>query len=197
MYCIKCGFENKDEAIFCLKCGAKFEETLEDETVVAKRSAVEKEDEEREIFSIRPTLKFVWLGYFSAIVGAFFLVALFSFLGQLTGFYVPAWASVLAGLSLLLIPAYFHLRKKMVLYTLTDSKVAIDEGLVSRTTRNVPLRIIQDVTVSANVFQRLLGFGNLEIENANEGDPTIILRNIDSPKEAAEELLDQMRRLSK
>ena len=73
----------------------------------------------------------------------------------------------------------------MILYTLTDSKVEIDKGLISKTTRNVPLSIIQDVTVSASFIQRILGIGNLEIENANENDKRIVLRNINFPKEAA------------
>jgi uncharacterized membrane protein YdbT with pleckstrin-like domain len=80
---------------------------------------------------------------------------------------------------------------------LTDSKVEIDEGLMSKTTRNIPLRIIQDVTVSANFMQRMLGFGNIIIENANENDTKIVLKNINSPKEYASALLKQMRRLNK
>ena len=197
MFCIKCGSENSDEAIYCLKCGNKFEEAGEEETVVATRSPQNGEDVEEEIFAIRPTLFFVKVGYGVAVLCAFLLVVLISFLSQAINVSIPAWISVLAGLSLLLIPAYFHLRQKMVLYTLTDSKVAIDKGLVSKTTRNVPLRIIQDVTVSASFVQRLLGLGSVEIENANENDGRIFLKNINYPKEAADQLLKQMRRISK
>ncbi len=85
----------------------------------------------------------------------------------------------------------------MILYTLTDSKVEIDMGLLSKTTRNVPLRIIQDVTVTANFAQRVLGFGNIEIENANENDSRIVLKNINSPKRVAASMLEQMHKLNK
>ena len=85
----------------------------------------------------------------------------------------------------------------MIKYTLTDSKIEIDKGLVSHTTRNVPLRTIQDVTVSATATQRLLGFGNIVIENANEATEKIILHNINSPKKYADILLKQMRFLDK
>ncbi len=198
MFCIKCGAENSDHAVYCLKCGNRLDEDVEQETKVSVRNQDEQtDDNEKQIFSIRPTLLFVKIGYGLAIIGAFLLVALFAFVGQATGYVMPWWISILLGLSLLLIPAFFHVKQKMVRYTLTDSKVCIDEGLISKTTRNVPLRIIQDVTVSANFFQRMLGFGNLEIENANESDGKVLLRNINSPKTAAEDMLKQMRRLDK
>ncbi len=196
MFCIKCGAENSEEAVFCLKCGNRFDENGEEETRIAARKT-DLSDDEKQIFSIRPTLLFVKIGYGLAVIGAFLVVAFFVVFSQATGFIVPPWISVLVGLTLLLIPAYFHLKQKMVLYTLTDSKVSIDKGLISRTTRNVPLRIIQDVTVSANFVQRILGFGDVEIENANENDGKVLLKNINSPKDTAETLLKQMRRLDK
>ncbi|MCW5960138.1 MAG: PH domain-containing protein [Pyrinomonadaceae bacterium] len=194
MYCTKCGNENPDDAVFCKKCGGALDE--EEQTVVARSSSTETDDEEQ-IFSIHPTLMFVKIGYAGAVLGAFLLVILLNLLGNAAGFSVPYYVSIPLGFLILLIPAYFHLRQKIVRYTLTDSKVEIDHGLVSKTTRNVPLRIIQDVTVSASVFQRMLGFGNLEIENANENDEKIVLKNINSPKKYAELLLKQMRRLNK
>lgn len=207
MFCIKCGAKNSDEAVFCQKCGHKFEFIDEEETQIAgKRNVVDlktvkngeiDEDDEESIFSIRPTLMFVKIGYVLAVLGAFLLVGILASFGVLLSYPISAGIVVLLGLSLLLIPGYFHLKQKMVRYTLTDSKVEIDEGLISKTTRNVPLRIIQDVTVSANFTQRMLGFGNIIIENANENDAQIVLRNINSPKEYASTLLKQMRRLNK
>lgn len=199
MFCIRCGAKNSDEAIYCQKCGALLE--AEEETRVARHIKNETndfaEETEREIFSIRPTLMFVKIGYGFAILGALLLVALFSLFSQLTNLNIPAWFSVLAGLSLLLIPAFYHLKQKLVQFTLTDSKIEIDQGLISKTTKNVPLRTIQDVTVTATVPQRMLGFGNLVIENAGETSGKIILKNINSPKKYADILLRQMRQLNK
>lgn len=192
MFCTKCGANNSDEAVYCQKCGTVLE--AEEETRIARLTKTEtNDDDETQIFTIRPTLVFVKIGYGLAVLGAFLLVAFFSLF--ITA--VSPWYSVLAGLSLLLIPAYFHLKQKLVSYTLTDAKIAIDEGLISHTTRNVPLRTIQDVTVTATVPQRLLGFGNLIIENAGENDSKIVLKNINSPKKYADVLLKQMRRLNR
>ncbi len=201
MFCIKCGGKNSLEAIYCQKCGALLE--AEEETRIVRPSRIirtetdNSEDTESQIFSIRPTLMFVKIGYGLAILGALVMVAILNLLSQLASVNVPAWFSVMAGLSLLLIPAFYHLRHKIVRYTLTDSKIEIDEGLISKTTRNVPLRTIQDVTVSATMPQRMLGFGNLIIENAGETGGRIILKNINSPKKYADVLLKQMRRLNK
>jgi uncharacterized membrane protein YdbT with pleckstrin-like domain len=197
MFCIICGANNRDGAVYCQKCGNSLE--AEEETRVAKKviEADKTADEEKQIFKISPTLIFVKIGYALAVFGAFLLVAILIFIGQLTGFYVPAWLSVLLGILLLLIPAFYHFKQKLVSYTLTDSKIEIDSGLVSRSTRNVPIRTILDVTVSASVPQRMLGIGNLIVENANESDEKIILKNINTPKKYADVLLKQMRLLDK
>ena len=83
MFCIKCGSKNSEEALFCLKCGNQFEFEGEEKTQIAGFSAEEAEldeekdaDEERDVFSIRPTLLFVKIGYGLAVIGAFLLVAL-------------------------------------------------------------------------------------------------------------------------
>jgi len=66
----------------------------------------------------------------------------------------------------------------MVRYTLTDSKIEIDYGLIARTTRNIPLAKIQDVTVSASIPQRILRLGDLVVDNASEVGGTTVIHNI-------------------
>lgn len=197
IFCTKCGAKNSLEAVYCLKCGKMLE--AEEETRIArppKSTAIEaNDDEEREIFSIAPTMLFVKIGYGLAILSGLLLVAVLGLLYNILP--IPTWITILAGLSFLLIPAFHQLKRKLVRYTLTDSKIEIDEGLISRTTRNVPLRTIQDVTVSATVVQRMLGFGNLIIENAGENAGKIVLKNINSPKKYADILLKQMRQLNR
>ncbi|MBK9214396.1 MAG: PH domain-containing protein [Chloracidobacterium sp.] len=191
MFCIKCGAENKDAAAYCRKCGAAIEE---EETRVAVRQTENGEsrtDNEEPIFSITPTLLFVKMGYVAAAVGALFFVALASAFAYLI---VPVWLAIILGLGLLLIPAFYHIRQKLVRYTLTPSTLEIDEGLISRTTRRVPLRRIQDVTVSATVMQRLLGLGDVTIDNASDDGGKLVLKNINTPRDHADRLLSEMGR---
>lgn len=205
MYCEKCGADNSETAKFCRKCGELVE--AEEETRVAIRPEPDNgqritengrenksESDEAEIFSISPTLLFIKAGYVGAAIGALFLVAIVSvFLPSI----VPTWVAVLFGLMLFLIPAFYHFKQKLVRYTLTDSKLEIDKGFISRTTRNVPIRRIQDVTVSATPWQRLLGFGDIVIDNASDLGGKAVLKNINSPKHYADVLLKQMRELDK
>jgi Predicted membrane protein len=194
MYCSNCGTDNADDALYCKKCGGLIE--AEDETRVAVRKdegeGMKDEDGSR-IFSITPTIKFVMLGYVAAVVAAFVLVALVSIFLPVVGS-IPA---VIVGIALLLIPAFYHLRKKLVRYTLTDTMIEIDRGLISRTTQNIPLRRVQDVTVTASVLQRMLGYGDIEIDNASETAGKVILDDIDSPKKYSELILKQMRQLDR
>jgi uncharacterized membrane protein YdbT with pleckstrin-like domain len=194
MFCTKCGANNSDEAVYCQKCGTMLE--AEEETRIARKPPEESSDEteERKVFSISPTLMFVKGGYVLAAIGALLLVALFAI-------FVPSWSffwiALPFALALFLIPAYYHLRQRMVRYTLTDSKIEIDEGFIFQNSRNVPLRSIQDVSVSSTITQRMLGFGDLVIDNASEDGGKVVLKNINTPKKYADMLLRQMRLLDK
>ena len=105
--------------------------------------------------------------------------------------------SLLVALPLFLVPAFYHFKQKVVRYTLTDAKIEIDEGFIFQNSRNIPLRSIQDVSVSSTIPQRMLGFGNLVIDNASEDGGKVILKNINTPKKYADILLRQMRLLDK
>ncbi len=192
MFCIRCGRNNSDEAVYCQKCGNLLES--EEETRVARRENPEAAaDPEQQIFSVSPTLLFVKIGYALAVVGAFLVVAFFSVLFPA----FPWWVSVPLGILLLLIPAFYHFRQKLIRYTLTDTTIEIDKGMFSRSTQNVPLRRVQDVTVSSTIMQRMFRFGDVLIDNASEDGGKIVLKNIDSPRKYADILLKQMRRLER
>jgi uncharacterized membrane protein YdbT with pleckstrin-like domain len=192
MYCNKCGTENADDAVYCKKCGAIVE--AEDETRVAARRETRDMSLEKAIFSINPTVKFVALGYVGAVVAAFVLVVLLTAL--IPTIFSPPFGVVI-GLLLLLVPVYYHIQAKLVRYSLTDTTIEIDRGLVSRTTQHIPLRRVQDVTVTSSILQRMLGYGDITIDNASEDGGKVVLDNIDLPKKYADMILRQMRSLDR
>jgi len=193
MHCSNCGSYIPPGVRFCSNCGSpagdpEVTRIARVQTGLPVQQQDLNEDLEQVIFTVRPTMIFIKLGYALAVLAAFAAVLLLAWID------VPAMISVPVGLALLLVPAYYHLRRNMVRYTLTDSKLEIDTGLVARTTRNIPLSKIQDVTVSASIPQRMLGFGDLIVDNASEVGGTIVLHNISNPRHFADLLLRQLRR---
>src|SRR5258708_10429727 len=191
MHCISCGSYIAPGVRFCSNCGAPASDP--EATRIARSQAgaisnLEGGDLENTIFTVRPTLLFVKAGYVAAVLGAILLIVLLASVGA------PAYVSVPLALALLLIPAYYHLKRNMVRYTVTDSKMEIDTGLIARTTRNIPLSKIQDVTVSASIPQRILGFGDIIVDNASELGGTTVLHNISNPRHYADLLLRELRR---
>ena len=196
MRCTNCGSLLDADSRFCKNCGTPAHD--EEETRIVRTqssSAIAYDDDDNDVesvlFTVRPTLLFVKIGYAAAIVAAILLTILLQFIPLLKD--IPVYLSIPVALGLLLIPAYYHLKRNMVRYTLTDSKIEIDYGLIARTTRNIPLAKIQDVTVSASIPQRILGFGDVVVDNASEIGGTTVLHNINDPRHYADLLLRELR----
>src|ERR1051326_2332594 len=193
MRCPDCGALLDANSRFCNHCGAATRDP--EETRIARQSGAAPaqyadDDIESVIFTTRPTMLFIKIGYGAAVLGA---IAITILLALVRFIEIPWYISLPVALSLLLITAYYHLKRNMLRYTLTDSKIEIDYGLIARTTRNILLTKIQDVTVSASLFQRILGFGDIVIDNASELGGKTILHNINDPRHHADLILRQLR----
>ena len=192
MHCSNCGSYIAPGVRFCSNCGSPANDP--EATRIARSQTGtalqgdKSDDLEHAIFTVRPTLLFVKLGYAAAVIGAIIAVILLARID------VPAVISIPLALALLLIPGYYHVKRNMIRYTVTDSKIEIDTGLIARTTRNIPLSKIQDVTVSASIPQRILGFGDVIVDNASKVGGTTVLRNINNPRHYADLVLRELRR---
>jgi membrane protein YdbS with pleckstrin-like domain len=208
MHCTNCGTYIAPNTRFCAGCGApavdpeitRYAGAPPPPYVVPPaqpapvysaplRQQERQSDVEREIFKTRPTLFFIKIGYGLAALGAILVIVLLAYFIN-----APWWVALPLALAVLLIPAFYHVKRNMVQYTLTNHKLEIDEGFIARTTRNLPLRNIQDVTVSSTIFQRLLGYGNVVIDNASELGGSTVLHNVHNPRQYADLLLRELRR---
>ena len=197
MRCSNCGSFLDSDSRFCKTCGASISDPEETRLARPEISTPVRHDRgddavEHVIFTVRPTLLFVKIGYGLAILAAIALTIALQFIPLLRD--IPVYITIPIALALLLIPAYYHLKRNMIRYTLTDSKIEIDYGLIARTIRNIPLAKIQDVTVSASIRQRILGFGDVVVDNASEIGGSTILHNINTPRHYADLLLRELRR---
>ena len=195
MRCATCGAVLNPNSKFCDQCGASAGDV--EETRIARPqqpSAPARYDDgapDDVVFTTRPTMLFIKIGYGAAVMGAILLIILLNMIKFID---IPLFISVPVALALLLIPAYYHVKRNMVRYTLTEAKIEIDYGLIARTTRNIPLSKIQDVTVSASIPQRILGFGDVVVDNASEVGGTTVLHNINNPRQYADMILRHLPR---
>src|SRR5256714_3030596 len=164
MTCSNCGAYVAPSVRFCSNCGTAVDSEATRIARIQSRALEMSADQDLEhsIFTVRPTMIFIKAGYALAVIAGIALVFLLASLS------VPASISIPLALALLLIPGYYHMRRNMIRYTVTDATLQIDTGLIARTTKNIPLSKIQDVTVSASIPQRLMGFGDIIIDNASE-----------------------------
>src|SRR5215208_3476350 len=191
MTCSKCGAYVTPSVRFCSNCGAATDDPEATRIARLQSRALEfngDQNLEHTVFTVRPTMIFIKAGYALAVLAGIALVFLLASLGM------PASISIPLALALLLIPAYYHIRRNMIRYTVTDAKLQIDTGLIARTTKNIPLSKVQDVTVSASIPQRLLGFGDIIVDNASEIGGSTVLHNISRPRHYADLLLRELRR---
>jgi uncharacterized membrane protein YdbT with pleckstrin-like domain len=194
MYCNECGQTLPDGSRFCNKCGA---------TIGANKSAsgftsggpvaVAPYADEHAVFTLRPTLIFVLIRY---IVAALVLIATAALMGVLSN-KVSGQVAFLVILGVAIIafanPVYHHILRKREVYTLTNHKLEMRYGIIAKVVRNIPLRNIQDVTVTASFWQRLLKLGDIEIDSASETGK-IILDDIHNPERYADMILAELRR---
>ena len=135
---------------------------------------------------IRPTIKFVYLGYFVVIVIIVGWVALAMRL-QWPTWVPPAlqpwipWAPVL----LLLWPTRRYLHNRLTKTTISDFQLRYESGLLSKTTRTLMLPRVQDVTVHQRLGQRIFNVGDVSIETAGEAGRLTIFQ-IDQPQTIAD-----------
>lgn len=73
--------------------------------------------------------------------------------------------AVLLVLGLVLVP---FLRWRTTLFVITNKRVVVRSGILSRTGRDIPLNRVNDVTFTHNLLERILGCGTLLVESAGE-----------------------------
>ncbi|PKO09361.1 MAG: hypothetical protein CVU40_08645 [Chloroflexi bacterium HGW-Chloroflexi-2] len=71
-------------------------------------------------------------------------------------------------------------------YTITNERIKVITGLIGKDIGNYELIRIQDIDITQNVSERMLGIGDIVIKGADASSPTIVLRNIHDPQEVYE-----------
>lgn len=221
MNCRNCGHRLAPESLFCNRCGSKVQRAVAPRRPAhlkvppprpARRAPIipsvsdpepyddyeddysdyypedyqeEFPDKEQVIFRINPAFYEVGLTYFWAVALSLILTALIALAkGPLS------WA-VIGAAVFFIWPIIRHIEHSHTVYTLTNIKVEIRSGVFSTSTQNIPLRHIQDVTVSETLKERLIGIGDILIDSAAL-ESKVAMNNIRNPRQYADLILEQL-----
>jgi len=137
------------------------------------------------IFSITPTFYEVLPSYLLAVVLSLIVTI---GVGYARG---PLGIVLIAAAILFIRPIFRHMRLRRTVYTLTGAKLEIRTGIVSKDTKSIPLRHIDNVEVSETLKERLIGIGDVLIDSAAL-DTKMVLNNVKNPRKYADLIMEQL-----
>ena len=76
---------------------------------------------------------------------------------------------------------YRWLQNKNKIYLVTTQRFYVEEGILSKSQREIPLNKINDLTMRQSILQRIFGSGNIILLTGN--DVGIALKDIDNPEQ--------------
>ncbi|SRR6266542_2873195 len=93
------------------------------------------------------------------------------------------WFAVATGIGLVLTYAVGWIRRQTTRYIVTNRRIHIRTGIVSRNERTTHIDRVQNVNLSQNIFQRMLGIGDVDWDTAgtDASDADFTFRGIDDP----------------
>lgn len=99
-----------------------------------------------------------------------------------------------AGLLLVRLSLVPFLRWRSTRFLLTDERIALRQGVLRRTGRDVPLRRVDEVTYHQTLLQRLQGCGTLVV-SAGDAAPVVVpdLRRVEGVQRQVYRQLDAVR----
>ena len=122
-------------------------------------------DDETIVLETHPHWKTLVLPVLELLV----VLGVVGFLVAVVGDRVAQYVSV--GTAFILVVVFFvvpFLRWRTTLFVLTNKRVVVRTGILSRTGRDIPLSRVNDVTFTHNLLERMLRCGTLVVESAGE-----------------------------
>lgn len=118
---------------------------------------------------------------------AYFFAATLGDLEKAGNMRTAAWVitAVLAAAQIVnLLLAWLKLRSTM--YIVTNQRVMIEQGIVSKTVNEIDLRYVDDSQFFQGLSDRILGIGNVTLHSSDTNTPTYVLRSVRDPRAVRE-----------
>ncbi|MGZ4690092.1 MAG: PH domain-containing protein [Acidimicrobiia bacterium] len=143
---------------------------------------------ENVVLDLKPHWFFFWK---HILVGIAFLVVFIVYLGPADGSSILGWP---LGIGLLVFAGFVVEKYLVWTYThfvLTDRRVISRSGIVSKRGTEIPLERINNIDFHQNIFLRMIGAGDLDIESAGK-DGQSHFDNVRHPDMVQQEVYRQM-----
>jgi uncharacterized membrane protein YdbT with pleckstrin-like domain len=98
------------------------------------------------------------------------------------GWWVTALALVLEIVGFLVA----MMRLQSTLYTITNQRLMIEQGMLSKRVNEIDLRYVDDTQFFQRFSERLLGIGDVTLLSSDKAFPTTVLRGIQDPRAVRE-----------
>jgi membrane protein YdbS with pleckstrin-like domain len=82
-------------------------------------------------------------------------------------------------------------RLRSTMYTVTNQRVMIEKGILSKSVGEIDLRYIDDTQFFQNLGARLLGIGNVTVVSSDKTTPVFVLQGVSDPRSVREVIRSQ------
>jgi uncharacterized membrane protein YdbT with pleckstrin-like domain len=118
----------------------------------------------------------------------------FTLLGPDYGLYVPRLRTFLTlgvvALALLWLIVVW-IRWQSIIYSLTDQRITIQTGVISRQERIIPIDRVQDCTTRQSIVGRILDYGRVEVDAAGSQGAEVVLDHLPKPGDFRDQVFVQ------
>ncbi|MEX0748694.1 MAG: PH domain-containing protein [Candidatus Saccharimonadales bacterium] len=178
-YCGNCGQSITTDSNFCTSCGHKISAAVDgaptravfDYTDQGRHSRIVKhtpnsgslvQDATIEFGDLHPNA--IWLFFIYYIGHSVFLLPLI-----LIGAFFEPWLVVLLGVYLVVHYVAARITYKNYRFEITPVAFTKEYGIIHKQAATIPLEQIENVNISRNLIDRMLGLSHIEIETAGTG----------------------------
>jgi uncharacterized membrane protein YdbT with pleckstrin-like domain len=96
---------------------------------------------------------------------------------------------VIVGAAIIGITILVGLIKRIAtVYTITDRRLNIKRGIVSRKVQETRLQRVQNVNFSQSVYERIMQIGNVDFDTAGTDDSGFVFRGVGQPEQVVEQV---------
>ena len=94
---------------------------------------------------------------------------------------------VFVGITAITVLAGF-IKRVATVYTITDRRLNIKRGIISRRVQETRLQRVQNVNFDQSVFERVMQIGDVDFDTAGTDDANFIFQGVAQPEEVVEQV---------